>query len=103
MSREQDDIFQKRLDSVGPVPHVSALCIGPDRLPVIYAVRATPKNVSESGWILASGAESREFRLSGKNYRLVPLESIINDDSTLSLLLDSPIGTAITHSDRGSP
>ncbi len=99
----KDEIEKKRLVAFGPIAVVSSMCIGPDRLPVMHGVRQKLKNVSDSGWILASGRESNEFAADSGNYKLVPLERMIDTDPTLALLRDLPLGTEITRLDVSEP
>ena len=93
---KSDDLDKKRLEAFGVLAAVSSLCIGPERLPVMYGVREHPNNVSDSGWILSSGRESRQFASDAKNYKLVPLEMMIESDQTLVPMRDWPVGTEVT-------
>ena len=98
-----DDIDRTRLDAFGLLAIVSTQCMGPRRLPVMYGMRETPKNISDSGWILSSGHESVEFSSDPVNYKLVPLEMMIQTDQTLEALRDFPMGTEITRARIGEP
>lgn len=93
---KSDDLDKKRLDSFGVLAVVSSLCSGPEHLPVVHGVRERPKNVSDSGWTLASGRESPEFAGDARNYKPVPLERLILDDPTLASMRDWPVGTEVT-------
>ena len=95
-ARKDDELDKKRRAAFGPLAIVSCMCIGPARLPVMHAMRGKPNNVSDSGWILDSGRESREFAADPGNYKLVPLERMIDTDATLAPLRDWPLGTEIT-------
>ena len=66
-------------------------------------MREKANNVSDSGWILASGRESKDFAAAPGNYKLVPLERLIETDATLALLRDLPLGTEITRLDVSKP
>ncbi len=94
---------QNRLDAFGLLAAVSSQCIGPDRLPVMHGVREHPNNVSDSGWILANGHELPEFSSDADNYKLVPLERMIECDPTLGPLLDFPVGSEVTRLQVGEP
>ena len=98
-----DNLHKKRLEAFGVIAAVSSLCIGRERLPVMHGVREHPNNVSDSGWILASGRESREYADDARNYKLVPLERMIQDDPTLAPMRDWPVGTEITRLQRDEP
>ena len=87
-----EEDHKKRLEDFGPIAAVSSFCIGPTRLPILHGARYTPHNVSDSGWFLSHGDEPEDFR----DYKLVPLESMISIDSTLLPLRDYPVGTEIT-------
>ena len=94
--KNSDEIDRKRRDAFGLLAIVSSRCIGPDRLPVMHAIRERPKNVSDSGWVLSSGKESQEFSADSSNFKLVPLEMMIETDTTLAPLRDFPEGTELT-------
>jgi len=96
-------MHKRRLLAFGPVAFVSSMCIGPKRLPVMHGTRDKPHNVSDSGWILSSGEESKQFAADPDNYKMVPLERMIDDDRTLGPLRDLPIGTEITRRDVSEP
>ena len=98
-----DDIDQKRLDAFGLMAIVSTQCMGPDRRPVMHAVRGHPNNISDSGWILSSSHESPEFSSDADNHKLVPLEMMIQTDPTLAALRDFPVGTEITRREMTEP
>ncbi len=100
---KSDDIDKKRLEAFGVLAAVSSLCIGPERLPVMHGIRERPNNVSDSGWILASGCESREFADDPRNYKLVPLERMIQDDATLAPMRGWQVGTEVTRLRRDEP
>jgi hypothetical protein len=100
---KSDDLDKKRLEAFGHLAAVSSLCIGPERLPVMHGVRERPNNVSDSGWILASGRESREFADDARNYKLVPLDRMIQDDPTLAPMREWPVGTEVTRLRRDEP
>ena len=100
---KSDDLDKKRLEAFGVLAAVSSLCIGPERLPVMHGVRERPNNVSDSGWILASGRESPEFANDPGNYKLVPLERMIQDDPTLAPMRDWQVGTEVTRLRRDEP
>ena len=74
----------KRPPIQGVLAAVSSLCIGQERLAVMHGVRERPKDILDSGWILASGRESRQFVSDARNYKLVPLEMMIGSDATLA-------------------
>jgi hypothetical protein len=94
--KTSETVDRKCLDAFGLIAIVSSRCIGPDRLPVMHAVREHPNNVSDSGWILASGKESQEFSSDSRNFKLVPLEMMIKTDATLAPLRKFPEGTELT-------
>jgi hypothetical protein len=77
--------------------------MGPDRLPVMHGIREHPHNVSDSGWMLASGRETPEFTADPNNFKLVPFERMIDTDETLAPLRDFPEGTEITRSEVAEP
>jgi hypothetical protein len=91
-----DELDQKRLDAFGLLAVVSSQCIGAERLPIMHGVREHAKNVSDSGWTLSSGRESPDFSSDAANYKLVPLERMIQDDPSLAAIRDYPVGTEIT-------
>jgi hypothetical protein len=101
--QKDDDLDKKRLKAFGPLAVVSSLCIGPERLPVMHGVREEPKNVSDSGWMLASGTESEQFAADSNNFKLVPLDRMITADSTLAPLRDFPVRTEVTRSQVSEP
>jgi hypothetical protein len=103
MMNGADDIDRTRLAAFGLLAIVSTQCMGPQRRPVMYGMRDTPKNLSDSGWILSSGHESVEFSSDPDNYKLVPLEMMIQTDQTLAALRDFPVGTEITRRQIGEP
>ena len=98
-----EDLDKKRLEAFGVLAAVSSLCIGSERLPIMHGVREHPNNVSDSGWILASGRESREFASDAGNYKLVPLEMMIETDQTLAPMREWPVGTEVTRLLRDEP
>src|ERR1035437_8683012 len=100
---QDEEADRKRLKAFGPIAVVSSMCIGPERLPVMHGVRKQPSNISDSGWILASGRESKEFAANPRNYKLVPLELMIETEGTLALLRDMPLGTEITRREVSEP
>ena len=95
-NHREEDIDQKRLNAFGPLAVVSSMCIGPQRFPVMHGSREAPNNISDSGWTLSSCQESKDFAADSNNFKLVPLERMIDTDSTLALLKDLPVGTEIT-------
>jgi hypothetical protein len=101
--RQDEETDRKRLKAFGPIAVVSSMCIGPERRLVMHGVRKEPNNVSDSGWILASGGESKEFAAASSNYRLVPLERMIESDATLAPLRDFPPGTELTRREVSEP
>jgi len=100
---KSDGLDKKRLEAFGPLAIVSALCIGPKRLPVMHGIREQPHNISDSGWMLSSGQESGEFRSEVDNYKIVPLGRMIDTDQTLAPMRDWPIGTEVTRRNQGEP
>ena len=101
--QRDEDLDRKRLNAFGPLAVVSSMCIGPDRLPVMHASREAPNNISDSGWILSSGQESKEFAAASDNFKLVPLERMIDTDSTLAQLRELPVGAEITRREVSEP
>ena len=93
----------KRPPIHGVLAAVSSLCIGQERLAVMHGVRERPRDVLDSGWILASGRESRQFASDAKNYKLVPLEMMIDSDATLAPLRDCPVGAEVTRLQVSKP
>ena len=93
--KPDDEIDRKRLDAFGLLAIVSSQCIEPDRLPVMHAIRGHPNNISDSGWVLSSGKESQEFTSDSSNFKLVPLERMIEVDASLAPLRDYPEGTEL--------
>jgi hypothetical protein len=77
-----------------PLASVSTICIE-KRLPVMHAVRLEMSQEWHSGWVLNSGRESTAFSKDVRNYRPVPLELMIENDATLALLRDLPVGTEL--------
>jgi hypothetical protein len=102
-AEKDEEVHKKRLMVFGPIAVVSSMCIGQERQPVMHGVREKPNNVSGSGWILASGRESKEFAADADNYKLVPLERLIDADPTLAPLRDWPLGTEITRRNVSEP
>lgn len=103
LESRSDDTDHKRLKAFGLMAIVSTRCMGQDRLPVMHGIRGEPNNVSDSGWILASNAESPEFSSDSNNYKLVPLEMMIETDPILAELRDFPTGTEITRLESTEP
>jgi len=101
--RKDGELDKKRREAFGLLAAVSSMCIGPDRLPVMHGVREKPNNVSDSGWILASGRESKKFAADPGNYKLVPLERMLETDDTLAPLRELPLGTEITRLNTSEP
>lgn len=101
--RSSDEVDRQRLAAFGLLAIVSSRCIGPDRLPVMCGNRAEPENVSDSGWMLYSGEESPEFNSNPDNFKLVPLNRMIDTDPTLAALLDFPEGTEMTRRSVSEP
>src|ERR1051326_3504395 len=101
--KTSDEVDRKRLEAFGLLAIVSSQCIGPDRLPVMHAVRERPNNISDSGWILSSGKESPEFNSDSGNFKLVPLEMMIQTDATLAPLREFPEGTELTRLQTTEP
>jgi len=94
--QSSEDLAKRRLQAFGELAVISSLCIGPDRIPVMHGKRDTPNNVSDSGWTLSSGKETPQFLADSSNYKLVPLDRMIDADSTLAPLREMPIGSEIT-------
>ena len=69
----------------------------------MHGRRERANNISDSGWILSSGRESPAFSSDADNYKLVPLERMIESDPTLSSLRDLPVGTEITRLEPCEP
>ena len=101
--QRSDDLDKRRLEAFGELAVISSLCIGPDRIPVMHGMRDTPNNVSDSGWTLSSGKETPQFLADSSNYKLVPLDRMINADSTLAPLREMPVGTEITRMQATEP
>jgi len=100
---KSEDLDKRRLEAFGVIAVVSSLCSGPERLPVLHGVRESLHNVSDSGWILASVRESRQFADDAKNYKLVPLEMRIEADRTLAPMRDWPVGSEVTRRGVAEP
>ena len=101
--KADDQVHQKRRDAFGLLAIVSSQCIGPDRLPVMHGTREHPNNVSDSGWVLSSGKESPEYSSDSRNFKLVPLEMMIQTDESLAVLRDFPEGTEVTRREITEP
>jgi hypothetical protein len=101
--KRSDALDRERLDAFGLLAIVSAQCIGPERVPVMHAIREAPNNVSDSGWILSSGRESPEFGSNPDNHHLVPFERMIADDNTLAPLREFPVGTEVVRREKAEP
>jgi hypothetical protein len=69
----------------------------------MHGSRDAPNNVSDSGWILSSGQESKEYAADSNNFKLVPLGRMIDTDSTLAPLINLPVGTEITRRSISEP
>jgi len=102
-AEEADAIHQRQFAQHGLLVACSKRCIGPARLPVRHAVREGSKNVADSGWIIASGTETKEFARNPKNYALVPLELMIGTDASLAILREEPVGTELTRRHANEP
>lgn len=101
--KADDEIDYKRLDAFGLLAIVSSQCIGPERLPVMHAIRERPNNVSDSGWILSSGKEPSAYSADSRNFKLVPLERMIETDATLAPLREFSEGTELTRRQPSEP
>ena len=100
---KSDEIDKRRLEAFSKLAVVSAMCIGPNLLPVMRGKRDAPHNVSDSGWTLSSRQESKEFCDDSSNYKLVPLERMIETDDTLAILRDLSVGSEITRRQVSEP
>jgi len=69
----------------------------------MHGIRGKPNNVSDGGWMLASGTESKEFAADSNNFKLVPLDRMITADTTLTSLRDLPVGAEVTRSQVSEP
>ncbi|MDB6111364.1 MAG: hypothetical protein JWR69_3114 [Pedosphaera sp.] len=69
----------------------------------MHGTRDEPRNVSDSGWFLASGRETPDFLSNPDNYKLVPIEMMIDDDPTLAPLRDFPAGSEIVRNQVAEP
>lgn len=81
----------------------STQVMGPARLPVCFAYRTHPNNKYDSGWVFFSGKESPDFLSDADNAKICPLMSYIETDSSLRVIVDSPLGSVWERRDASSP
>lgn len=83
-----------RRSKPSPLCLATSLVIGPNRQPIRFAFRENPENRDDSGWRFYSGYEDEEFESDSSNYKICPLDGILDMQPDLKAVIDSPAGTA---------
>ncbi len=96
--KSQEDAFA----ALAPLVLASDLVMGTNRLSVCFAYRVKPNNPYDSGWIFLSGRESQRV-LDDNPPTICPLNSFLEMDSSLSEVIDKPIGSAWERSSGDAP
>ncbi|MFO0906915.1 MAG: DUF2185 domain-containing protein [Isosphaeraceae bacterium] len=106
LSYGEPDPEREVVDPVGEHGHLvmaSTRVIGPEKHPILLAVRVAPANDDDSGWQLFHGDEDAAFLADPGNAVLCPVSSILGVDPSIREILNMPAGTAWRRTEVGQP